>query len=115
MSRSAELRFVGGKAKLAHLYGRLTWGFLAVVVSFFALGAVGLYSNETNDPVPEIVALLLVGAMLMAAIFYYVYLGKCAGILGRSRLVWVGLTILTNPFGFLFSYFMMRARIRAFL
>ncbi|MEW8624169.1 MAG: hypothetical protein AB2551_00280 [Candidatus Thiodiazotropha sp.] len=46
-------------------------------------------------------------AIIGGAISYYIVLGVLAVKKGRSAIKWVGLSILTSPFGLIFSYFMM--------
>ena len=72
-----------------------------------------IYIAGTTDKSLHIPGVDALAAMLLvvSSIAYYISLGILAKRSGRSWIVWVGLTILINPIGWIVAYFMMRKRI----
>lgn len=77
---------------------------IALTICFLSLTApvVGLVENYLSPENPIYIYIMFAGA-----ISYYIVLGVLAAKKKRSVVLWVGLTFLGTPFGFLVSYIMM--------
>jgi hypothetical protein len=49
----------------------------------------------------------------VGSLIFYVFLGMLARRLGKSWILWVGLTIITKPIGTIVAYLMMRDYVKA--
>ena len=98
----------GNKTDTARPYRLLNLSFIlnvALFPIFLISGQLGL----------DFLLVQLVCSLVGWAAFcvYLASLGVLASRLGRSPLVWVGLTFITSPFGFIISFFMMRRLVNA--
>lgn len=84
----------------------LTWSFLLSVLCVVAVVAQSEISK--SYPLPAWLFLLILSVLLIAGIVYYVSLGILAKRLGKSWITWIGLTVITKPFGPVVAYFLMR-------
>ena len=94
--------------------GPMKWLGLAFV-GYFAGWIIFLVAAPDNYGVGEpgeTVAFLGVALLLASCVTYLVCLGMVAARTGRSVIIWVGLTFLTSPFGYLAAYPMMRSKIK---
>lgn len=63
-------------------------------------------NSSRSFKIPLSISLL---AMLVGGFGFYICLGILAKRLGKSWIIWVGLTVLTNPIGAFVAYFRMRS------
>lgn len=70
------------------------------------------FKNGTAQDVEAIVLVIAFIALLIAWLNIIIWLGRLAIGLGKSALVWQGLTWLTAPYGILVAYFMMASHVR---
>lgn len=98
---------VEGRMKL------LTVSFAVEIVSYALLifAANGTESSAT----PSMLVLACALSIMVASVLFYVTLGILAVSLGKSWIVWVGLTFITKPIGTIVAYFMMREQVKAAL
>jgi len=78
------------------------------IVVFVAL--VYLHDTQTTEHLTAI-DIVMVLVLFASAISFYISLGLLAKRLGRSWIVWVGLTIITKPIGMFVAYFMMNQKV----
>ena len=75
---------------------------LTVCLAFFILPWV-LIPYEIIS-VPESLSMPILGVALLFGFLYYVVLGILASKKNRSVITWVGLTVISSPFGHIISY-----------
>lgn len=86
----------------------LTGSFIVYVSSLVVIiVSVGAGSSDDFGLLQVIVVL----AMIIAALGFYICLGILAKRLGQSGTTWIVLTIITNPIGTFVAYFLMRRRV----
>jgi hypothetical protein len=84
--------------------------FLTVIVGFVGF-VVAVLAAPTHQPVHPGITLVLVGLATVAGWTWVVLLGVIAHRLGRSWVIWVGLSIITSPVGPLVAYVLMLGHI----
>ena len=89
------------KAKLQKNLRGLNISFIVIVMSLVAALATGKYPN---------MLLLFAGILGCATLCFYVFVAGIAKQLGKSRFLWVGLTLITNPFGQFVMFFYVRGK-----
>jgi len=94
-------------------FKRLGWSLLLWCLLYILMALVVSSPSHDSTLLFRVFLLLLAVLMFSSAITFYVMLGKLALCFGRSIITWVGLTILTSPFGPFIAYFRMRSLIRA--
>ena len=83
----------------------LTWSFVVTVTCFVIV--IMLASGEPTKGLSPFESIAIL-AMVISGLTFYVSLGMLAKRLGRSWIVWVGLTFITKPIGPFVAYFRMR-------
>jgi hypothetical protein len=86
----------------------LTVSFLLEIAGVALLILLPNSSSRDLSPVDITCIFLLVGA----GVAFYIALGMLAARLGKSWILWVGLTIITKPIGSIIAYFLMRQRVK---
>jgi membrane associated rhomboid family serine protease len=59
-----------------------------------------------NDALPSLALLGILGAVV-AILGFYIYLGDLAGLLGKSPIIWMGVSFITSPVGPFVAYIAM--------
>ena len=95
--------------RLDRLLTALTVSFLVELATTVLF--VVLVSASSSEPFSPILAVCLLG-MVVAGLAFYILLGSLASRMGKSWIVWVGLTIITKPIGSFVAYFMIRQRVK---
>jgi len=80
---------------------------LAVFGLLFLFSFIG-HGQDIPDSIGFVVGFLMLGLNIA----FCISLGLLASKLGHRWFVWVGLTIITNPIGFVVAYLMMRQRVK---
>ena len=106
----ATVMFVrkGDKTDIARPYRLLNSSFILLI----ALVPIHLISGRLG-PDFSLIQLVVFAVEFVAGWVYLASLGVLASRLGRSPLVWVGLTLITSVIGFFVSFFMMRRLMNA--
>ena len=102
---------MGQKPVTRLLSSSFVWSFtvsIICLVGFIILGVTEQQHEGTSS-----VAMFLLIIMVVAGLVWYVSLGILAHRLGRSWLVWVGLSFITSPIGPLVIFPLMLGHIRA--
>jgi hypothetical protein len=97
------------RARGSRLFAMLTWS-LGGILAGLAI-VIGLARLDEPNAVPALHAAAL-SVLAASGVAYYVVLGMLADHLGRSWVVWVGLTLITKPVGPFIAYLMMRDRVK---
>jgi len=79
------------------------WSFVISIVSTVGFFIVATKFATPNAPL-DVVTMLLVLAIAISGIAYYGSLGVLAHRIGRSAIVWVGLTFILSPIGALVAF-----------
>jgi len=72
-------------------------------------------ASKKPEGVLGMIMLITVLVMVIAGLCFYIYLGILATRLERSWITWVGLTMLTGPFGTIFSWFWIRSTVQSMI
>ena len=92
-------------ARLSRPFQILTWS-LIIAVASFVIAMMIASSEQTKGISPfEGIAVL---TWVISGLAFDISLGMLAKRLGRSWIVWVGLTLFTSPIGPFVAYFRMR-------
>jgi hypothetical protein len=101
--------------RVAKLCRWLTGTVLATIAASAAgLAIIFAGSASQTAETKDLYFLLILGCfcgVLAAGAAFHVVLGMLAHALGRSPIVWVGISFLTAPFGSLISYLVMRREV----
>lgn len=92
-------------ARLSRPFQVLTWSFVVTITSIVML--VMLAGGEQTKGISPLEGIVIL-AMVLSGLTFYVSLGMLAKRLGRGWIVWVGLTFITKPIGPFVAYFRMR-------
>lgn len=95
-------------ARLSRPFQILTWSLAIAVASFVIAVASIVIANGEQIKGFAVFESILISAFLISGLVFYVSLGMLAKRLGRSWIVWIGLTFITKPIGPFVAYFRMR-------
>jgi hypothetical protein len=90
----------------------LNWSFfisIGAIVAAIILQADDPTLFTANPLAPDL--LIIIGIASVAGLAFYIALGQLAARLGKSWILWVGLSIITAPVGPFIAYLMMRVNI----
>lgn len=93
------------------------WIYIGSPVWLLGMAAISPRLEGIGFPPAGIPGLALLGltVWLVYAVRYLITLGLLASFHGKSWITWVGLTVITSPFGFLLAYPMLKSKIPGLL